>query len=93
MLGVLDASHQHDHTSCPVYAADKKEYFKLHRDRVTNKKRIENPKDRPNCQDGGHGGKDQHVRQIGQVAESLLQAGQQLQELQEQLLQHGHPGP
>ena len=48
--------------------------------------RIQNSKDRQNCHDGGGRGKDRHVRQIGDVAESLLQAGRQLQELQEQSL-------
>ena len=35
-------SHQHDHTKCAVYAADKKKYFKLHPERVPKEKRIQN---------------------------------------------------
>ena len=76
-------AHQHHHSKCAVYAADKKEYSKLHAVSVSKEKRIQNWKDRQNCQDGGDRGKDRHFHHLGNVAESLLQAGQQLQELQE----------
>ena len=68
-------AHQHDHTKCAVYAADKMEYLKLHPERVPKEKRMQNGKDRQSCQDGGGQSKDQHVRKIWDVAEYLLQAG------------------
>ena len=70
---------QHDYTKCAVYAADKKEYFKLHPERAPKEKRIEIQEDHGNCQHVGGPFKDRHLRQIGDVAESRLQAGQQLQ--------------
>ena len=46
-------SQQLDHTKCAVYAADKKEYFKLHPERDLKENRIRNWKD---CQNHQHGG-------------------------------------
>ena len=77
-------SQQHDHKNCAVYAADKKEYFKLHPERFLKEKWIQNWKDHQSRQDGGGRGKHGHVRQIGDVAESLLHAGRQIQEMQAQ---------
>ena len=86
-------AHQHDHAKRAVYAVNKKEYFKLHPERVPREKRMQNLKDRQICQEGGGRGKDRHLCQIGDVANSLWQAGRELQELQEQSLRHGDLGP
>ena len=68
-------SHQQDHNKCAVYVADKKEYFKLHPERVPKEERIQNCKDGQGHLDGGGQVRGRHVRQIKDVAESLFKAG------------------
>ena len=77
--------HKHDHKNCKIYAEDKKAYFQAHPDKVPNEKRIEAWKRGQSAGGrlGGQGhGCDRRIRQIEEVADSLMRGMEALKALQ-----------
>ena len=77
--------HKHDHKRCKIYAEDKKAYFQAHPEKVPKEKRIEAWKRGQSA--GGHSGGQGHVggrqlRQIEEVADSLMRCMEALKALQ-----------
>ena len=77
--------HKHNHKTCKIYAEDKKAYFQAHPEKVPKEKRIEAWK-RGQSAGGrsggqGHGG-DRRIRQIEEVADSLMRGMEALKALQ-----------
>ena len=86
-------SHKHDHKTCKVYEEDKRAYFQDQPEKVTKEKRIDEWKKRQ--PDGGRHGGSSHggnrwIRRIGEVAESLMKATEDLKKFKERM---GSQGP
>ena len=77
--------HKHDHKTCKIHAEDKKAYFQAHHGKVPKEKCIEACKRGQSAggRSGGqwHGG-DRRIRQIEEVADSLMRGMEALKALQ-----------
>ena len=77
--------HKHDHKTCKIYAEDKKAFFQADPEKVPKEKRIEAWKRGQSAcgRSGGQGhGGDRRIRQIQEVADSLMRGMEALQAVQ-----------